>query len=102
LGYASQAPFTLHFGLGGADRVEEVEIRWPSGAVERFGPAAGTGPLEADRRWSAVEGTGVLQPRDPKRIPRTPASELSVLAGSVSSRDRADGTEDSTLAGGAR
>jgi hypothetical protein len=101
-GYASQGPLTLHFGLGGADRVEEIEIHWPSGAVERFGPAAGGGPLEADRRWTVVEGAGVLQPNDPKRIPRTPASEPSVLAGSVSSPGPGGGSEDSTLSGGAR
>jgi hypothetical protein len=101
-GYASQGPLTLHFGLGGADRVEEVEIRWPSGAVERFGPAAGTGPLEADRRWTVVEGAGVLRPRNPDDSPRTPASEPSVLAGSISSRAPAGGTGVSTVSGGAR
>ncbi|HEV8544551.1 MAG TPA: CRTAC1 family protein [Verrucomicrobiae bacterium] len=31
--FRSQHPLTAHFGLGNADRVEAVEIRWPGGAV---------------------------------------------------------------------
>jgi hypothetical protein len=30
-GYLSQSSRTIHFGLGGRDRVDRVEIRWPSG-----------------------------------------------------------------------
>jgi hypothetical protein len=26
----------VHFGLGAAERVEEIEVLWPDGAVERF------------------------------------------------------------------
>jgi enediyne biosynthesis protein E4 len=39
--FRSQHPLTTHFGLGNADRVEAVEIRWPGGAVTRLaGPEA--------------------------------------------------------------
>ena len=34
--FRSQHPLTAHFGLGKADRVEAVEIRWPGGAVTRL------------------------------------------------------------------
>jgi hypothetical protein len=34
-GYAGQSSKLVHFGLGDVDRVGPVEIRWPSGAVER-------------------------------------------------------------------
>ena len=35
-GYASQQSGRLHFGLGGAARVAALEVRWPSGRVERI------------------------------------------------------------------
>lgn len=84
-GYASQSPLTLHFGLGAADHVEEIEIRWPGGAVERFGPAVGTGVVAANQRLLVVEGTGTLRPNRPTAPPRTPSSESSVLAAAAPS-----------------
>lgn len=38
--YLSQSELPLTFGLGQASKVEQVEIRWPSGHVERLGPQA--------------------------------------------------------------
>jgi len=35
-GYLAQSSRTLHFALGGATTVDEVEVRWPDGAVERL------------------------------------------------------------------
>jgi hypothetical protein len=35
-GYASQSMLPLHFGLGTAERVEALEIHWPSGRVDRL------------------------------------------------------------------
>ncbi|HVZ19642.1 MAG TPA: CRTAC1 family protein [Vicinamibacterales bacterium] len=51
--YASQNDLRAHVGLGAADRMERVEIRWPSGAVET---ASG---LAADRFYVAREGQGI-------------------------------------------
>ncbi len=42
----------LHFGLGDAARVEELLVRWPDGAVERWRD------LEADRFFVAERGAG--------------------------------------------
>jgi hypothetical protein len=36
--YLSQSELPLTFGLGQASKVEQVEIRWPSGHVDRLGP----------------------------------------------------------------
>lgn len=36
--YLSQSELPLTFGLGQASKVEQVEIRWPSGQVDRLGP----------------------------------------------------------------
>ncbi len=40
----------LHFGLGPATRVDRLEVRWPSGRVDRFQD------LAADRRYRLREG----------------------------------------------
>ncbi|HVA46662.1 MAG TPA: CRTAC1 family protein [Pirellulales bacterium] len=48
-GYLSQSSKTLHFGLGDAERLERVEIRWPSGIRQTLGP------LEVDRIHDVTE-----------------------------------------------
>ena len=35
-GFASEGMRPIHFGLGSAARIEAVEIRWPSGLVQKF------------------------------------------------------------------
>jgi enediyne biosynthesis protein E4 len=47
--YYSQNSFTLHFGLGGCTRADQVEIRWPSGLVQTIGP------VNADQTLKIVE-----------------------------------------------
>jgi hypothetical protein len=51
--YLSHNDARAHFGLGSADRVSRVEIRWPSGRVETM-----TG-LAVDRFYLANEGKGL-------------------------------------------
>jgi hypothetical protein len=41
-----------HVGLGAADRVDVIEVRWPDGLVERFGP------FPADQQVVLNRGTG--------------------------------------------
>ncbi|MEO8659606.1 MAG: CRTAC1 family protein [Bryobacteraceae bacterium] len=38
--FLSQSDFRLHFGLGEATRADRVEVEWPGGAKENFGPQA--------------------------------------------------------------
>lgn len=33
-GFATQVPLDLHFGLGGATSIDEIEVRWRDGSVE--------------------------------------------------------------------
>ena len=51
--YSSSNDMRLHFGLGPVARVEYVEIRWPSGLVERFEG------LSVDTIHTLKEGSGV-------------------------------------------
>jgi enediyne biosynthesis protein E4 len=50
-GFQSQSESTLHFGLGAADRVDTLVVRWPSGREDRFHG------LPADTVVSIVEGS---------------------------------------------
>jgi hypothetical protein len=50
--YLSQNDLRLHFGLGGATRVDGFTVRWPSGVTETF--AGG----DVDRVVVLVEGQG--------------------------------------------
>jgi hypothetical protein len=54
--FAGQSTMRVHFGLGAADSLESVEVRWPSGQVDTF-----TG-LEVDRLHRIREGAAKRQP----------------------------------------
>jgi len=50
--YLSSNDLRLHFGLGQSTSVEQVEVHWPSGRVEKFTVPA------VDRIVPLTEGTG--------------------------------------------
>ncbi len=52
--YLSQNDLRVHFGLGPATKIDNVEIRWPSGAIDHMNN------LEADHLYSVLEGKGVV------------------------------------------
>jgi enediyne biosynthesis protein E4 len=51
--YYSQNDLRVHFGLGKAERVRSIEIRWPSGQVDSLGEQA------VNQLISVKEGAGV-------------------------------------------
>ena len=53
--YLSQNDLRLHFGLGSAAKMESVEIRWPSGSVEKLENVA------ADSIYTVAEGEGIRE-----------------------------------------
>ena len=53
----------LHFGLGAADHVDEITVRWPSGRVDK------TGTENANQELIIKEGQGVTG-RIPPKITR--------------------------------
>lgn len=50
--YISNNDMRVHFGLGATDKIDDVEIRWPSGLVEHFEQ------VPVDRVVTLKEGTG--------------------------------------------
>jgi tetratricopeptide (TPR) repeat protein len=49
--YLSSSDPRIHVGLGHAEEAESVEVTWPSGAVDRYGP------LRADSGYLLIEGS---------------------------------------------
>jgi len=60
--YSSSSDMRVHFGLGPANKVDSVQVRWPSGLVEQFDK------LAVDSIHDLKEGSGgALQPQTPAR-----------------------------------
>lgn len=51
--YISQNDLRVHFGLGTANQIDSVKVRWPSGLVERFNG------ISVDSIHTLTEGKGV-------------------------------------------
>jgi hypothetical protein len=51
--YISQSDFRLHFGLGSAEKIESLEVRWPSGKV-------GEGVVPAERIRPVSHGSPAM------------------------------------------
>jgi len=56
--YLSQNDLRVHFGLGAADKIDSLEIRWPSGTNEVVKD------LAADRFYAILEGKGIVSADD--------------------------------------
>ncbi|MGA2811179.1 MAG: CRTAC1 family protein [Candidatus Acidiferrum sp.] len=54
--YLSQNDLRVHFGLGAAQKIDSVEIRWPSGESETL-PG-----LPVDQFYAVLEGQGIVSP----------------------------------------
>ena len=52
--YLSQNDVRVHFGLGTAQKIDSMEIRWPSGKSKRCRDVA------ADQFYSVLEGQGIV------------------------------------------
>lgn len=53
-GYCSQNSYSVHFGLGNASIIDQIEVLWPSGLIETFTD------IDVNRIYSIIEGDGVL------------------------------------------
>ena len=52
--YLSQNDLRLHFGLGKAEKVDTIEVRWPTGEISRFRD------VTANHFYRITEGEGLL------------------------------------------
>jgi hypothetical protein len=59
--YISQSDLRAHFGLGSVNKIDFVEVRWPSGTIERFGD------MSVDAVHVLNEGTGTPNPKLPPK-----------------------------------
>ena len=59
--YISNSDMRVHFGLGKTDKIEWVEVRWPSGLTERFSSVA------VDQIHTLKEGSGAPVEADSKK-----------------------------------
>jgi hypothetical protein len=64
--YLSQNDLRLHFGLGAAQKIDKVEIRWPSGATDTIEN------LAADQFYSVLEGRGIVPAEQIRPVPKRP------------------------------
>jgi hypothetical protein len=63
-GYISQNDLRIHFGLGKAEKVESIEVRWPSGQVDTVRDVA------ANRLVYIKEGAGIIRTVDANELRR--------------------------------
>lgn len=49
-GYLSQSILPLYFGLGESQQIDEIEVRWPSGTLQKL-----AGPIKANQKLVIVE-----------------------------------------------
>ncbi|KAF0246495.1 MAG: hypothetical protein FD180_676 [Planctomycetota bacterium] len=84
-GFQSQLPADLHFGLDAADAVTAVEVRWPTGRVERWENLPADRLIELDEGESAARVSTLPKwPEDsrPKEaLPGTPAATATGFDG---------------------
>jgi hypothetical protein len=62
--YLSQSDLRVHFGLGAATKIDNIEIRWPSGASDVIKN------LEPDKFYSVLEGKGIVPPEQVRPMSR--------------------------------
>ena len=60
--YRSQMPNLVHFGLGDAERVERLEIRWPSGKTQVLADLKADSHIVVDE---AKDGSAAVEPVTP-------------------------------------
>jgi hypothetical protein len=74
-GYLSSSELVLTFGLGKASQADEIELRWPSGQVDKLTKIA------AGQTITVKEGAGIVQQRPYGTAPLPPPAATQRKAG---------------------
>jgi enediyne biosynthesis protein E4 len=69
--YLSQSSHVLHFGLGSATKIKEIEVRWHAGATNRFTD------LEPNTTYEIIEGESTPRKVQLSSLPTSAAEPLS-------------------------
>ena len=80
--YLSSDEPAVHAGLGGAERIDEVTVRWPGGPVETFTNLPVNRRMTLRRGDSTVPQPPPPAPVDPPLIPAAGVTPASASAGS--------------------
>lgn len=85
-GYLSQSSKWLHFGLGAADKISKIVVRWPAGEAESFSGVAVDGLFDlvqgtgGAKRWTRPEGAArTLTHAEPVVSPLSDKARVVVL-----------------------
>ena len=80
-GYLSSSELVLTFGLGKAGQADEIELRWPSGQVDKLSKVA------AGQTITVKEGAGIVQQRPygsaPSATPAAPTQDWPISGGAA-------------------
>lgn len=67
-GYLSQNDMCLHFGLGGAAKIDELILTWPSGIVDRWTNIAADQRIVVEEGAKSWQSSGLLSLMEPSRF----------------------------------
>lgn len=70
-GYLSSSELLLTFGLGKSGQADEIELRWPSGQVDKLTKVA------AGQTITVKEGSGIVQQRQFGAVPPPPSASAT-------------------------
>lgn len=81
-GYLAQSSRRLHFGLGTAKRIEQLEVHWPDGSVDRHSD------LAVDQRYEFTQGGAAPRRVEPRGVSTFAELDPAPLAPSTARVER--------------